>query len=171
MLFSLKGKTAVVTGGSTGIGFEFASVFSSQGAKVYSFDTNKPDRLVEGIQFVQCDVSKEDSVRHAFGEVTERIDILANNAGISTVGSVLECTVEDFERTQRVNVFGAMLVAKVACERMASDKLGGVILNTASCASLAEPDTRSTGLRYQQGSDPHYDAIYSNGYDGAWNTL
>eukprot|EP00397_Hematodinium_sp_SG-2012_P062816 GEMP01085535.1.p1 GENE.GEMP01085535.1~~GEMP01085535.1.p1 ORF type:complete len:268 (+),score=64.09 GEMP01085535.1:149-952(+) len=137
MLFSLDGKTAVVTGGSTGIGFEFTVIFAAQKAKVYSFDINAPDRVVDGVTFVQCDVSQEESVREAFRQVPGRVDILASNAGISAVGNLLQCSPEDFERTQRVNVIGTMLCAKVACERMASDGLGGVILNTASCASIS----------------------------------
>jgi len=136
MLFSLEGKNAIVTGGSTGIGFEIASILASQKARVYSLDVNPPDRQVEGVTHKECDVSKEESIRHAFNKVPGDVDILCNNAGISAVGNILECTGEDFERTQKVNVFGAMLVAKIACERMRKSGKGGVILNTASCASL-----------------------------------
>ena len=74
----LKGKTAIVTGASTGIGRAIALRFKKEGAHVIVFGRNKPDYDVE---FYKVDVSKEQEIETAIKKI-KKLDILVNNAGV-----------------------------------------------------------------------------------------
>src|SRR5271170_2567700 len=115
----LPSKTAVITGGASGIGLAIARLFSKEGAAVEILDVNTDDmnRAVEEIRAAggtadveRCDITDAAAVEKVMARIHARrgrIDILVNNAGIAHVGNALTTTVEDFERVQRVNVFGA----------------------------------------------------------------
>ena len=146
-MFDLQGKTAVVTGGGSGIGAAIASLFAARGAHVVLFERDQAaaDVVAKAIRVdggtamvVTCDVGDEGSVRAAFERLDAtraRLDILVNNAGIAHVGTIEQTPVEDFDRLFRVNVRGVYLCARAAVERMLRQG-GGVIVNMASIASL-----------------------------------
>jgi NAD(P)-dependent dehydrogenase (short-subunit alcohol dehydrogenase family) len=146
-MFSLQGKTAIITGAGSGIGAAIARVFASRGATVAvaEIDRAKADGTVAEITRAggtavahQCDVTQPDSVAALFRAVTgehPRLDILVNNAGIAHVGTIEQTTPDDMDRLYRVNVFGFYLCAKEAVARMLPQG-GGVILNMASTVSL-----------------------------------
>ena len=144
-LFDLSGKTAVVTGAASGIGFCVADSLLASGAAVHVLDlkgaaeavaqlkTKHPGAAVTGHA---CDVADEASVTTVFDLVKPRIDILVCNAGISAVGDVIKCTAEDLDRVYSVNVRGVFFCLKAGCKRMLADGKGGRIVNLASIASL-----------------------------------
>jgi 2-keto-3-deoxy-L-fuconate dehydrogenase len=146
-MFRLDGKTAVVTGGGSGIGQAIAEVFAKQGAHVFVFDlseeacaeTAKRIRDAGGKVSVQkADVTRPAEVAAAMDAVITtagRLDVLVNNAGIAHVGTIETTSEADFDRVMGVNVKGAYLAAKAAVERMVP-RGGGVIVNMASIASL-----------------------------------
>lgn len=143
----LDSKTAIITGGASGIGLAIARLFAREGASVEILDRNQPemDRAVEEIRAsggkafaTACDVADHLSVDAAIDSVharAGRIHILVNNAGIAHVGNALSTTPEDFERVQRVNVFGVANCLRAALKFMTTEG-GGVILNLASCVSV-----------------------------------
>jgi 2-keto-3-deoxy-L-fuconate dehydrogenase len=142
-MFSLEGKTAVITGGGSGIGKAISTLFAQQGAIVHIIELNEAaaaDAVREitenqGKAFAHaCDVSDQQKVLEVFGSIGS-IDILVNNAGIAHVGNVATTSEEDFDRIYRVNVKGAYnaLFATVPVMKAAG---GGVILNLASIAAL-----------------------------------
>jgi len=153
MIFSLQGKTAIVTGAGSGIGRSIALVFAKQGARVVLLDVSESaahavgseiDAMGASHQVVPCDVTRASAVRAAFEAIDAkgaRIDILVNNAGVSHVGTLLSTDEQDFERVLGVNVKGVFLCAKAAVERMTASG-GGVILNMASIASFIGLDER-----------------------------
>jgi len=150
-MFSLKGKSAVVTGGASGIGFEIAKIFAKQGAEVWILDLNLEaarkaakeinNSLNQDIcaNAIECNVTDEDSVKSAFRTFTtggKRLDILVNNAGIGFVGDIMHTELHDFRRVMSVNVEGLFLCSKEAVRLMEKHDQGGVILNLGSCASI-----------------------------------
>ena len=143
-MFSLKGKTAIITGGGSGIGEAISKKFAMNGANTHilEFDEERGVQLVkelksEGIkaQFHQCDVSNHDGVKKVIDTITKskRIDILINNAGIAHIGNIEQTKEEDLDRLYKVNIKGVYNCIYHAIPHM--KKEGGVILNMASIAS------------------------------------
>ena len=141
-MFSLKGKTAVITGGGSGIGKAISMLFAKQGAKVCILELNEQSaqQTVEEIQAFgkaqafSCDVSKQDQVLVTFSKI-DKVDILVNNAGIAHIGNLEKTAEADFERVYQVNVKGAYNCLYAAIPMMKKSG-GGAILNMASIASV-----------------------------------
>jgi NAD(P)-dependent dehydrogenase (short-subunit alcohol dehydrogenase family) len=158
MPFSLQNKTAVITGGGSGIGKAIAEGFAAQGAKVVVVELNSSageetvKSIIEkkGVAEVHvCNVSNQSEVLAVFKSIAsrlDRIDILVNSAGIASV-SKLETTSEaDFEKIFQVNVKGTYNCMYAAIGPMKKQKRG-VILNLASVASsVGIPDRFSYSM-------------------------
>ena len=143
----LTNKTAIITGGASGIGLAIAQRFAREGAAVEILDRNEVEMTAAvsgivaegGTAFAEfCDVADAAQVEAVISRVHARrgrIDILINNAGIAHVGNALTTTPEDFERVQRVNVFGPANCLRSTLRHMVADG-GGAIVNLASCLSV-----------------------------------
>ena len=142
----LEGKTALITGGSEGIGKATALLFCEEGAKVgiMSRTKSKLDEVqaeAKGpgeIIAIQGDVSVEKDVKRVVQEFYEaygRIDILFNNAGILEGGTVVTTTEEVWDRTIDINVKGVYLVSKHVVPLMAKHG-GGSIINNSSVLGM-----------------------------------
>jgi len=145
-LFSLEDKTALITGGGSGIGRAIAEVFAQQGARIGIIDLNADaaNEAIKAIQstngrveFFACDVTDQKSVETHVEAFTKgsRLDILVNSAGIAHVGNLEGTTEADFDRLFRVNVKGMFNTMQKAVGIMKKQKKG-VILNMASVAAL-----------------------------------
>jgi len=143
MIFSLKGRRVVITGGGSGIGRAISHLFAEQGAEVHIFDLDNPvsretNASVQAISpqsnlhFV--DITQPNSIEKAVQSIGT-IDILINNAGIAQIGTLETTSEEDFQRIFDVNVKGAFHCMKAIIPGMVAQK-HGVILNMASVASL-----------------------------------
>ena len=142
-MFSLKGKSAVVTGGGSGIGRAISVLFAKQGALVHIIELSTEagtDTLTEindldGKAFVYaCDVSNQAQVLDVFNTIGD-VDILVNNAGIAHVGKVDTTSEEDFVRIFNVNVKGAYNCLYASLPIM-KKRGGGAVLNMASIAAI-----------------------------------
>ena len=140
----LSGRTAVVTGGGSGIGRAISLLFAREGARVAVLDVDREGaeetvRDAEGeANFFPCDVRHQTEVLTVFDQVAEHfspVDILVNNAGIAHVGTVEETSEEDLDRVYAVNVKGVYNCLRAGVQQMSGR--GGVILNLASVASVA----------------------------------
>jgi len=140
----LLNKIAIITGGASGIGLAIAQRFVAEGAIVEILDRNVAEMesavasLGAQATATACDVADHrqvDDVIAAIHVRRGRIDILINNAGIAHVGNALTTTPEDFERVQRVNVFGPANCLRSTLRFMVADG-GGSIVNLASCLSV-----------------------------------
>lgn len=143
----LSGKTAIITGGASGIGLAIARAFAQQGAAVSIVDQNEAgatmaaqDIVASGgrAQALACDVSDSRSVRTAFDSILQPgpVHILVNCAGIAHVGTAGSTSEEDFDRILRINVRGVYLCTRAVLDPM-KQQGGGVILNMASIAGMA----------------------------------
>src|SRR5260370_17800580 len=107
MPFQLTNRTALVTGGSSGIGESICRVFSAAGAEVLIVDIDRARAEALATELpnarpVVCNVADEAAVQELFAEL-RKLDILVNNAGIGLVGGVEETELEDFDPLFSVN--------------------------------------------------------------------
>lgn len=149
-LFGLKGRVAVVTGASSGLGADAVRAYAAYGAGVALLARRK-ERLEElagelGAQGVKalpvaCDVSDEEEVKAAVAEVMDafgRIDILLNDAGAAVPGGVEALSVEDWDRSMNINVKGMFLMCKYVIPYMRENKYGKIVNISSVNASLAD---------------------------------
>ncbi|WOJ97762.1 SDR family oxidoreductase [Congregibacter brevis] len=139
-MFDLKGKRALVTGASGGIGYAVASAYAQRGASVVIADiTDATDAAaVIGAIPVHCDVSNEDSVAAAFALAVEKLggllDIVVLNAGVGDVGPALADTQQSLiDKVTGINYWGVVYGLKHA---PASMNDGGSIISTSSMAAF-----------------------------------
>jgi NAD(P)-dependent dehydrogenase (short-subunit alcohol dehydrogenase family) len=137
-------RTAIVTGGASGIGRATALKLAELGAKVFVGDFRPDDgnhALFQPLGIVQsfCDVRQEPSIQKLIDDAvneTGRIDILVNNAGIGMVKQITEVTEDDWNRCIDTNLKGAFFGSKHAVKHMQASGQGGAIINNASNAGL-----------------------------------
>lgn len=149
-MFDLKGKIAVVTGASSGLGADAARAYAENGAGVALLARRK-EKLealaaelrqmgVEAIA-VSCDVTNEEQVKAAIDEVIAkfgRIDILLNNAGIAVGGGVHQLSQEDWDKSMDINVRGIFLVCKYVIPHMMERNYGKVVNISSVNATIAD---------------------------------
>lgn len=144
-MFRLDNKTAIITGGGSGIGKAISVLFAQQGAQVFIVDMDEQgaNSVVQEITnaqgkaaFKKCDVSKQEQVKQVVDEIaaTNSISILVNNAGISHIGTAESTEAADFDRLLNVNVKGVYNCLHTVIPHM--KQKGGVIVNMASIAAL-----------------------------------
>ncbi len=144
----LKGKVALITGSSRGIGKATSLLFAKEGAKVvvnYIKSEKDAKDVVAEIKklgseaiAVKCDVSDEEHVKKMIEKTVStfgKIDILINNAGIVFDIPFIERTVEHWKRTLEVNLIGTFLCSKYAARHMKKQN-GGKIVNIASTNAI-----------------------------------
>lgn len=140
----LSGKTALVTGGASGLGEAIARRFVAEGASVIIADIDAAngqavaDSLGQAASFVQLDVSQGADWDAALA-LTERLDILVNNAGITTHGSIEDVTLEQFRHEFEVDVIGVFLGCKAGVAKM-RDRGGSIINMSSLCGVRAQGD-------------------------------
>ncbi len=147
-IFSLAGKTAIVTGSGSGIGLAIATLFAQRGATVHLMELNQAaaEEAVAGIKVLggqahahACDVSQQNQVAEVFAKIGP-LNILVNNAGIAHIGNVETTAEADFDRIINVNIKGVYNCLHAALP-LIKQAGGGVILNMASvAASVGIPD-------------------------------
>src|SRR5216110_1260575 len=148
----LKGKVAVVTGASKGIGAGIAKTFAAKGASVvinYASAKSDADKIVDQISkaggravAVQANVAKRSDVQRLFGETEKafgKMDIVVNNAGVYDFIPLEQITEQQFHRMFDTNVLGMLLVTQEALKHFNSK--GGSIINIGSLASTLTPPT------------------------------
>jgi len=148
----LKGKVAVVTGASKGIGAGIAKSLAAEGALVvvnYASSKEGADRVVAEIKdkggkavAVQGDVAKAADVQRIFDETKKafgRLDVLVNNAGVYEFASLEDITETQFHRMFNTNVLGLLLATQEAAKHFGPE--GGSVINIGSTATEINPPT------------------------------
>lgn len=147
----LKGKVAIITGASSGIGRNIALKFGEEGAKVVIADVIEEPReggkpTHELIQergrdsfYQKTDVSDWDSVQELVDKTTDRfgeVDILVNNAGIYLQGQIHETDEKEWDKLMSVDLKGVFLCSKAVLSHMVEEDIEGNIINISSIAGL-----------------------------------
>lgn len=152
-MFDLKGKVAIVTGASSGLGADAARAYAQHGADVALLARRKDrlDALAQALReetgrtalAVQCDVSVEADVQRAVAEVLAKFgktDILLNNAGTASIGSVVSYDRAEWDRVMATNVDGVYLMSKYVIPHMVEAGYGKVVNISSMNALVAETD-------------------------------
>jgi len=142
-----KQSIAVVTGTSTGIGFETSLLLARNGFYTYATmrDTLKSDKIEKiankenlPLEVLSMDVDNDDSVRNAIEKIIDekqKIDILVNNAGYGLFGALEDISIEEIKKQFETNLFGAIRTIKEVLPTMREQK-NGIIVNVTSIAGL-----------------------------------
>lgn len=137
----IKDAKVILTGGSTGIGYQTAKLLKEQGAEVFICARSEKDvqkAISElGVKGTTADVSKESDVKNLFEKALKEmggINVVINNAGIGNFDALVDTSVEDFTKVWEVNVKGAFMVGKEAAKHFQKENTGNII-NIASTAS------------------------------------
>jgi NAD(P)-dependent dehydrogenase (short-subunit alcohol dehydrogenase family) len=140
-------KVAVVTGSSTGIGFETSLLLARNGFYTYATmrDTLKSDKIEKiankenlPLEVLSMDVDNDDSVRNAIEKIIDekqKIDILVNNAGYGLFGALEDISIEEIKKQFETNLFGAIRTIKEVLPTMREQK-NGIIVNVTSIAGV-----------------------------------
>jgi len=149
-MFDLTGKTALITGASSGFGAHFTQVLGGANARLYvaarrtaqlqEMVAALPSDLRARVSILAMDVSNADSVTQALAQVGQ-LDILVNNAGIVRNGAALEQSEADWDSVLDTNLKGAFLVSQAAARLMSTARRGGSIINIASILGLRQSST------------------------------
>lgn len=151
--FSLAGKTAVITGAASGIGYEIAKMYARKGASIVSFDLDIPEGLKAYTEAMNVgylpwagDITKTEDVEACIEKTVEifgSLDILVNCAGIGLVQSVLDWDEEQWDKTLSINLTGSVRFMKAAAAVMKKQG-GGRIINMGSQAGVVAIDGHLT---------------------------
>ena len=153
-LFDLKGRVALVTGGSRGLGLQMAEALGEMGAKV-AISARKKDELDEAVSHLSsleidatpfvCDIGKREQVAPLADAVLKKfgkVDILVNNAGATWGAPAEDHPVDAWDKLVNLNLTGAFLLSQQVAKRSMIPAKWGRIINTASVAGLTASDPR-----------------------------
>ncbi|HUR88205.1 MAG TPA: SDR family oxidoreductase [Ramlibacter sp.] len=159
-LFDLSGKTALVTGGSRGLGLQIAHALGEAGAKVM-LSARKEGELEEAVadlqaagidaRWIAADCSVESDIRRLADETMQRIgevDILVNNAGAAWGAPAEDHPVEAWDKVLNLNVRGYFILSQHLAKKSMIPRKSGRIINVASIAGLGGNPAEMTTLAY-----------------------
>lgn len=142
-ILDLVGKTAVITGGSKGIGASIVARFVNGGARVVTSGRSHPGSLPPGVEYVVADVSTVDGVNELARrakEILGEVDVIVNNAGASTphLGGVLDIDDAEWVHDLNINFLAAVRLNAALLPAMYARGKGSIV-NVSSAATLSPP--------------------------------
>ncbi len=153
-LLSLKGRTALVTGGSRGLGLQMAEALGEMGARV-AISARKKDELDEAVSSLRkkeihaeafvCDIGKREAIAPLADQVLGKfgkVDVLVNNAGATWGAPAEDHPLEAWDKLVNVNLTGAFILTQLIAKRSMIPAKWGRIVNIASIAGLMGQDPR-----------------------------
>lgn len=164
----LTGRVAIVTGASSGLGYEYCKAFAENGAKVAAFARRKErlEKLKEEIRAmggeclaVPCDVGDEEQVIAGVQQVVDtfgKIDILVNNAGMMAYCPTVELTLEKWQRVIDVSLTGYFLMARECAKNMIENRYGRIINTASMYGHIAAKDHPILAYNTTKGAVPNF---------------
>lgn len=134
MEISLKDKTCLITGGTHGIGLTTAKLFSRLGARVIAIGRHIP-KTEEKIEFVKLDLTSRNELLNFIDWYKKEIGIihcLINNASVNSRYSILDISLEEWDKMIALELTAPMLLSKMAAELMIKNRIKGKIINVAA---------------------------------------
>lgn len=138
----LNGAKILITGGTTGIGYETAKLLQSKGANILicGRQQEKVDKIAAelGVLGIQADVALESDIEKMFEFALEKLkglDVLINNAGLGFMGSLMDTSVDDFTRIWQINTRSVFMCGKLAAKYFISQN-SGTIINISSMGAV-----------------------------------
>lgn len=142
----VEGKVAIVTGGTRGIGYTIVKEFLKNGAKVALAGSRKEtvdeaiaklaqEGFTDNVMGISPSLTDPDAVKEAFDSVVERfgrLDVMCNNAGVSSRTPLVDYTLDEFEKVIDLNVIAVFVCSQAAARIMIEQGDGGSIINTSS---------------------------------------
>ena len=159
-LFDLKGKTALITGGSRGLGLQMAHALGEAGARIMlssrkagDLEEATADLQAAGIdaRWIAADCSKEEDIRRLANETIQRmgdIDVLVNNAGAAWGAPAEDHPVEAWDKVMNLNIRGYFILSQQVAKRCMIERRSGRIINVASIAGLGGNPPEMTTIAY-----------------------
>ena len=159
-LFDLKGKTALVTGGSRGLGLQMAHALGEAGARIMlssrkagDLEEATADLQAAGIdaRWIAADCAREDDIRRLADETVQRmglIDILVNNAGAAWGAPAEDHPVEAWDKVMNLNIRGYFILSQHVAKNGMIERRSGRIINIASIAGLGGNPPEMTTIAY-----------------------
>jgi NAD(P)-dependent dehydrogenase (short-subunit alcohol dehydrogenase family) len=161
--FDLRDRLALVTGGGSGLGRQFATVLSAAGAGIVLCG-RRLEPLQETAAIVEAqggsalcvtmDVADESSVDQSYGQICKQVgapDILINNAGVNRPKFATQMTMEDWDTVIDINLRGCFMLARRVAGRLIEEKRGGSIVNVASVIGLRTQKATSAYIAAKAG--------------------
>jgi NAD(P)-dependent dehydrogenase (short-subunit alcohol dehydrogenase family) len=159
-LFDLKGKTALVTGGSRGLGLQLAHALGEAGARIM-LSARKADELEQAVtelqaagidaRWVAADCAKDADIQRLASETLQRmgeVDILVNNAGAAWGAPAEDHPVEAWDKVMNLNIRGYFLLSQAIGKQSMIPRKSGRIINVASIAGLGGNPPQMTTIAY-----------------------
>lgn len=138
----LNGAKILITGGTTGIGYETTKLLQSKGANIVicGRQQEKVDKIAAelGVLGIQADVALESDIEKMFEFALEKLkglDVLINNAGLGFMGSLMDTSVDDFTRIWQINTRSVFMCGKLAAKYFISQN-SGTIINISSMGAV-----------------------------------
>ncbi len=159
-LFDLKGKTALVTGGSRGLGLQMAQALAEAGAKVMLSSRKAEDLMASAaglkaagldVDWIAADCAKETEIRALADETIKRlghVDILVNNAGAAWGAPAEDHPVDAWDKVMNLNIRGYFILSQHIAKHSMIPRKSGRIINLASIAGLGGNPPGMTTIAY-----------------------
>ena len=159
-LFDLKGKTALITGGSRGLGLQMAHALGEAGARIM-LSARKADELEQAVaelqaagidaRWIAADCAKEPDIHRLVNETLQRmgdVDILVNNAGAAWGAPAEDHPIHAWDKVMNVNIRGYFIMSQAVGKKSMIPRRSGRIINIASIAGLAGNPPEMTTIAY-----------------------
>lgn len=146
-MMDFSGKSALVTGGTRGIGRAIVEQLERSGASVYFTGRSETSPSVDGGRFLTLDLDDERSFTKFFADLDQTapsLDILINNAGVNVVNQIGELRDADWDRILAVNLTGAMKITRHIAGMMRNRRIAGRILNISSIYGIVSNSGRAS---------------------------
>ncbi len=176
--YSLTGKTAVVTGGNKGIGLGIATAFAHQGANIIIMarDEKTAKQVVEDFKskykgkfaFYKTDIADFNNCKASVAAAIKEfgsIDVLVNNAGIGTVGDLLDMdeTLSDWFECQNIDINGAVRMCYLICKHMRDTGKGGRVINiTSNAGTICNQEPRMIAYAASKAALNHFTKVLAS---------